>query len=65
LLAELGELACGIGLGKCLVDILVFVGIVVVTAPVAPVMADIERLIACGNLSVFNIYRFWIYQIIA
>jgi hypothetical protein len=36
----------------------------VITATVAPVMADIERLVACGNFSVFNIYRFRIYQVI-
>ena len=65
LLAEFGELACGIGLGKRLVEIFVFICVMVVTATVAPVMADIERLVACGNFSVFNIYRFRIYQVIA
>ena len=65
LLAELGELACGIGLGKSLVEILVFVRVVVVTASVAPVMADVERLVACGCFSVFGIYGFRIYQVVA
>ena len=65
LLAELGELACGIGLGKSLVEILVFVRVVVVTASVAPVMADVERLVACGGFSVFGIYGFRIYQVVA
>ena len=65
LLTGFGQFASGIGLEKCFVEILVFVGVVVVTAAVASVVADIERLVSGRCLGIFNICRFRVRQIIA
>ena len=65
LLTGFGKFACGIGLGKGFVEILIFVGVVVVTAAVASVVADIERLVSGRCLGISNICRFRVRQIIA
>ena len=65
LFTEFGQFACGIGLGKSLVEEPVFVCVVVVAATVPSVMADIERLVSGGNLCVFNIYGFRVHEVIA
>lgn len=58
LFAEGRERVCRIGLGERLGDVLVFVGAVVVAAAVPAVVADVERLVACGRLGVLDVCGF-------
>ena len=53
-LAQIGELACGIGFGQCIVKVVIVVGGLVEAAAVPAVVTQVEGLVPSGNLGVLG-----------